>query len=79
MGDPDVIAGVDRHADDGAHQPVIGQRLGPRRIDFEAGHQGRCLQERHAGFSQNSEREDHRQRKKVSARHAVPPQYGRTG
>ena len=34
MNDPDVIASVDGHADDGAKYPLVGQRLGPPRIDF---------------------------------------------
>src|SRR5438093_1146548 len=36
MDDPDVILGVDRHADRRAEQPVIGKRFRPHRIHFEA-------------------------------------------
>src|SRR5258706_22363 len=35
MDDPDVVLIVDPHADGPAEQPVIRQRLGPQRIDFE--------------------------------------------
>ena len=35
MDDPDVIALIDRHADRRSEDPMIGQRLGPERIDFE--------------------------------------------
>ena len=36
MDDPDVILGVDAEADRLAEHPVVGQRLRPERIDFEA-------------------------------------------
>jgi len=36
MDDPDVVVGVDADADGAAHAPVVRQRLGPHRIDFEA-------------------------------------------
>ena len=36
MDDPDVVLVVDPDADRHAEQPVIRQRLGPQRIDFEA-------------------------------------------
>ena len=36
MDDPDVIVRIDPHADGLAEHPVIGQRLRPQRIDFEA-------------------------------------------
>src|SRR5207244_109857 len=36
MNDVDVIVLVDADADDVAEDPVIGHRLGPHRIDFEA-------------------------------------------
>ena len=35
MHDPDVILGVDAEADHLAEDPVVRQRLGPERIDFE--------------------------------------------
>jgi hypothetical protein len=35
--DPDMVLRVDRHAADLAHDPIVGQRLGPERIDFECG------------------------------------------
>jgi hypothetical protein len=35
MNDPDVVLCVDRNADGHAEQPLIGQRLGPQRIDLE--------------------------------------------
>ena len=35
MDDPEVILRVDAEADRLAHDPMIGQRLGPHRIDFE--------------------------------------------
>src|SRR5207302_3616039 len=35
MDDPDVVLLVDPDADRHAEQPVIGQRLGPQRIDLE--------------------------------------------
>src|SRR5262245_10857414 len=36
MNDPDVILRIDRHADGLAKNPVVRQRLRPKRIDFEA-------------------------------------------
>jgi len=36
MNDPDVILRVDRDANGLAHDPVIGQRLGPQGIDLKA-------------------------------------------
>ena len=42
VNDPDVILRVDRDANGLAENPVIGQRLRPHRIDFEAGRHGRC-------------------------------------
>ena len=35
MDDPDVIARIHRHADGGAEDPVVRQRLGPERIHLE--------------------------------------------
>ena len=37
MNDPDMALGIHRHADGGAHHPVIGQRLGPHRVHFKPG------------------------------------------
>ena len=36
VNDPDMILRVHRDADGLAHQPVVRQRLGPQRIDFES-------------------------------------------
>ncbi len=36
MNDPDMILRVHRDADGLAHDPMVGQRLGPQRIDLEA-------------------------------------------
>ena len=35
MNDPDMVLRIDRDAADLAHDPVVGQRLGPERIDLE--------------------------------------------
>jgi hypothetical protein len=34
--DPDVVFGVDGKSDGLAEDPVVGKRLGPERVDFEA-------------------------------------------
>ena len=36
VNDPDVILRIDADADDVPKQPVVGQRFGPHRIDFES-------------------------------------------
>ena len=36
MNDPDMVLRVHRNADGLAHDPVVGQRLRPQRVDFEA-------------------------------------------
>ena len=36
MNDPDVILVIHRDADGLAHDPVVGQRLGPQRIHFKS-------------------------------------------
>jgi hypothetical protein len=36
MDDPDVVVCIDPDADRLSEHPVIGHRLGPQRIDFEA-------------------------------------------
>ena len=36
MDDPDVVLGIDGHADRLAENPFVRQRLRPQRIDFEA-------------------------------------------
>ena len=38
MHDIHVVAGINRHTNAAAQQPVVGQRLGPERIHFEMGH-----------------------------------------
>src|SRR5262245_52580356 len=38
---PDVIVGVDGHAGNLPEQPVVGQRLGPERVDLELRRLGR--------------------------------------
>ena len=38
MNDPDVVLGIDRHADDPAEDPVVRQRLRPQRIHLEHRH-----------------------------------------
>src|SRR5262249_36637523 len=45
--DPDVVALIDRHACDLAERPVVGQRLGPERVDLELRDLGRHRAEGH--------------------------------
>jgi hypothetical protein len=37
VNDRDVIFAIDAEADDGAHNPMVGQGFGPEGIDFEPG------------------------------------------
>ena len=62
MNDPDLILAIHRHADHGADDPVVRQRLRPHRIDFESrrldagGLHGRpFLQRRSCERDQNSQ------------------------
>ncbi len=50
MNDPDVVVGIDPHADGLAEHPVIGKRLGPKRIDLEPGRHDAALGLRRDGF-----------------------------
>ena len=42
MNDPDVILAIHRHADRLAEYPVVGERLGPERVDLEPRRRGDC-------------------------------------
>ena len=80
MNDPDMVVGIGGDADHVAHDPVVGQRLGPHRVYFESWRQssGRLnngsLAENRGAYSEcDGERQESRSNVKTALHASHPP------